>query len=429
MNTSSIIQTFIAALALLLGYPNLGNVFIIVMVPLVLFMLIKQDARYLPALMLHCSSETSIMYFVFFVMMIICITKAKQLFANKHTRFLMVVLLLTLPLYLVLTYQKMFVDNLTWQASLGYSTFYLSFWAFLYSYLLADSFNKDIVKLLSISLSMLYLLSFIPVFHYYNRLVSMIVFLGIVYGMYFIFDKKNLLLGSVVAIMSLVLFFLRSLTFTELLIPIYALVVFFLWNINKPRLAKKCVSLIPYIIIIIVMIWGIRTIDTVSVSYEQLDVASGWKAIKEAAKYKFYGDRVIFWSAGWDQLISLKPWLPMHDIPDFTAYSIWGDTFDDVTFGAHNTPLQLLRIFGFIMGGLLIVCYVYCNMLASKILIQKKTDSYLIPLFSVVFANLILVFWGGTASMLLGFAIFTFGLAGIAYGKTTQNQIEYDTDQ
>jgi hypothetical protein len=416
MNTGAIIQTIIAIIAVLFGYPNLGNVFILVMAPFVLFMLIKQDARYLPALMLHCASDTSIMYLVFFVMMIVCITKTNVLFANKHTRFLMVLLLLTLPLYLVVTYQKMFLDGLTWQGALGYSTFYLSFWAFMYCYLLADTFNKGIVKHLLLSLLIVYLVCRIPAFHHPYRLVSMIVFLGIVYGAFFIFHKKDILFGSIVTIVSLVMFFMRSLTFTELLTPVFALIVFFLWNKNKSNMAQRSVSLLPYIIVIIVMIYGVNTIDTVNIGFAELDISSGWEAITNAAKFKFYGDRVVFWSAAWDQLITLKPLLPMHDIPNITAYSISGNVMDDISFGAHNAPLQLLRIFGFIMGGLLIVCYIFCNMLASKILVQTNVDPSLIPLFTIVFANMILVFWGGTASMLPNYALFTFGLLGVAYG-------------
>ena len=423
MKNSANIQTFIAIIALLFGYPKLGSVFIVAMAPLVIYMIIRQDARYLPALMLHCASDTSIVYLVFFAILIVCFVKANCLFANKKTRFLFWLLLLTLPFYLVLTYQKMALDGLTWQVALGYSSYYLSFWAFLYCYLIAGTFTRSIAKHLLFSLMVVYLICMIPRFHVYYRIVSMIVFLGIVYGAFFILHKKDIILGGFVVIISLTLFFMRSLSFTELLTPVFAVVLFYLWYSGRTRFAQRSVSWPIYFIIIIVMIYGVKSFDSVNISYAKLHVSAGWDAIVKAAKFKFYGDRVIFWDAAWDQLMVLKPFLPMHDIPDITAYSISGNFLDDISFGAHNTPLQLLRIFGFIMGGVLNFCYIYCNILSSKILGQTKIDAFLIPLFSVVFANMVLAFWGGTAAMLLGFALFTFGLTGVAYGLTEQNEL------
>lgn len=429
MKQSFIFQTIVAIFALLVGYPLGGNIFIVLMVPFVLYMVVKKDAGFLPALMIHCASDTSIMYAVFFGMMIMCMINAPSLWRKANTRFYFGILLILFPLYGILTIQKGILDLYTWQASLGYTVYYLSFWAFLYGFLIADSFNRETVKLLLISFLVTFLLQrVLPSAHHYYRLTSMIVFLGVVYGLYYILYAKNIILGGLVSVVSLAIFFAMRLTFTELLSVIYAVVVFILWSLNKKRLAKKCFSWFPYLIIIILMIYGVNNMNTISIgNYSNQIEFSDWQQTWNRAQFKFYGDRAVFWDAAWNQLLDLKPILPMHNIPNLSVYKLSGTYLDDVSFGAHNTPLQLLRIYGIIMGGLLIICYIHCTVISAKIFALKKTDVFIIPLFTVVFANIILVFFGGTASMLPNYALFTFGLMGIAY-RISNEQFIHETN-
>lgn len=416
MKQGAIFQTILAIIGLLVGYPLLGNVFILLMVPFVIYMIVKKDAAFLPALMIHCASDTSIMYAVFFGMIIMCIINTSSLCRNPKTRFIFIVLLALFPLYVILTIQKGVLDLYTWQGALGYTKFYLSFWAFLYCFLVADSFNRNTVKLMLVSFLMVWLLTRIPGLHHYYRVFSMIVFLGVVYGIYYIINAKKIVFGGVVCAISLLVFFLMNRTFTELLSVMYAIGILFLWNANKRRLAKKSVSLIPYIIIFFLMVYGINNYNVVSINYHTGIDFSDLEGMRESAQYKFFGDRAVFWDAAWTQLMGLKPILPIHDIPNITAYSISGNIMDDIEFGAHNTPLELLRIFGFIMGGALIICYIHCTVISARVFVLKTIDAFIISLFTVVFANTIIIFMGGTASMLPGYALFTFGLLGIAYG-------------
>ena len=144
---------------------------------------------------------------------------------------------------------------------------------------------------------------------------------------------------------------------------------------------------------------------------------SDWNSFSNRAQYKFFGDRAIYWDASWKQLLEYKPILPLHDIPNISTYSILtGKLLDDLEFGAHNTPLQLLRIFGFLMGGLLIFLYIYYTVISSSVFNSKGDKAMMIPLFAVVFADVIILFLTGTAVMLSSFALFSFGLLGVAYG-------------
>lgn len=418
MKQGAIFQTIIAILGLLVGYPLLGNVFILLMTPLVIYMVVKKDAGFLPALMIHCASETSIMYVVFLGIMFVCLFKFGSLWKNGKTRFLLLALVLLFPLYLVLTIQKIRLDAFTWQAALHYTAYYLSFWAFLYCFLIADTFDKGTVKLLLFSFLFIFILiKIIPGFSYY-RVISMIVFLGVSYGLYLLLHYKDIILGSVVFLLSMALFFSEERTFTQLLTLVYSITIFLLWIASKKQLARKSVYVLPYVIIVILMIYGVNNYETaIYGSYSEHINYSNWSDFSNRAKFKFFADRSVFWSSAWNQLITLKPILPIHDIPDIIVYKTSGKVLEDVGFGAHNTPLQLMRIFGFIMGGVLIIIYIYCTALASKIIALNNNYAYLIPMLVVVITNMLVLFLTGTAAMLPGFALFSFGLCGIAFGR------------
>lgn len=430
MNNSATIQTIIAAFALLFGYPYFDSVFVVAMAPFVLFMLVKQDARYLPALMLHCASDTTICFFVFFVIIFICLTKANVLFANIHTRLVLILLLLSFPIYAVLTYQKLMYGGFNWQQSLHYSCYYLSFWGFLYCYLIADTFDNHAVKLLLYSLLIVYLIKAIfPLGLGFSQVIFMIVPLGVLYGLHIFLQSKRLT-GVFVCVLSLGVFFSnRSLTLSQFFSLFFSILLYGLLFLGKKRLAQKLTGWIPYLIIVFLMVYGINNYQTAQVgAYSDHTDFSSWLAFWNRVLFKFFDDRAVYWDAAWDQLMQIKPYFPVHNIPLITAYKTNGDIIEDVVFGAHNTPLQLFRIFGFLMGGALIFIYVYITTLSSKFFKSTNSAHFFTPVFLVGLSNVLVSFLTGTMTMLLDYALFGFGIMGIAYGLSVKNnQIDYDT--
>lgn len=418
MKPNHIIQAIIGILALLVGYPRGGSLFVLLMIPLVIYLIIRKDAGFLPALMLHCASDTSIAYAVFWGMMIMCIINSRIIWKDPKTRFIFLVLLSLFPLYVWLLYQKVTLDYMLLQRALYYTTYYITFWGFLYCYLISGSFNRNTVKLILVAFLIMWLISTIFPDVRHARVFFMTVFLGVVYGAYLLYLKKRIL-GILTLLVFFPLFYSSGeITFTELLVLLYALTIFILWSFNKNSIVKKSVSIAPYLVIFVLMIYGINNYDNVVVYAidDKMDF-SDWKSFSNRAQYKFFGDRAIYWDASWKQLVEYKPILPLHNIPNISTYSILtGKLLDDLEYGAHNTPLQLLRIFGFLMGSLLIVIYIYITVISSNIFITKSVKAIMIPLFAVVFADVVILFLTGTAVMLSSFALFSFGLLGVAYG-------------
>jgi hypothetical protein len=422
-NSGPIIQVIIAIISVVIGYPYGGSIFILLMTPLVVYLVLKKDAAYMPALMIHCTSDTSIMYAVLFSMIMICFIEIKGLFRNTNTRWLFILLLLGLPIYIWLTWQRYRLDGDTWQVSLTYTSFYLSFWVFLYYYLVSDTYSVRIAKNIMISL-IVFAIVCVLLMQFSVRLLYMIIIVGIIYGLFLLFRTQHKFWGIVLGIGSLLFFMsLSGLTFTLLFTFVYAVFIAYMANKGKNRITRTASGIIPYLILLLLMVWGISNYSTATYGEYSDNVSfSDINLLFNRIQYKLFGDRAPFWDAGWKQLLYYTPILPMHDIPNFTAYSADGHVFEDVSFGAHNTPIQLLRIFGILMGGVLILCYIINTVSASKVFTKKRLDFYSLSLFSVSFCYSMVLFLTGTASMLPDMALFSFGFLGIAHGLSKKSE-------
>ena len=410
-------QTILAFLAVLVGYPNMTSVTIMLMAPLVVLMVSRMNALFIPALMIHCSSESSIMFVVFVAMMITCIIKSKSFSKQRTVKIIFRMLLLLAPLFIWLTLQKILFDLFNWQGAMNYTSMYLGSWAFLYCFLISDTFDTKVLKLILWSIAGLYLFSNILHIIHWTKLSNCFMLIVPVYGFYFLLKSKRIIIGVLLLIYGIPSFLLSQHgTFTLLLTSVYSIAVFVLWNKHN-KYATKITGMSSYIVIFFLMAYGILNYKTAQYGdyAEHMDFSSAQSFINRA-QYKFFGDRALFWDAGWRQLLDLKPVLPMYDIPDIIAVSAEGRA-SEVDFGAHNTPLQLLRIFGFIMGGCLVLCYMAITSMTAKYFQNYNVSGMEVPIVSVAVTNSIILFLTGTAALLPGLALFTFGLMGIASGK------------
>ena len=423
MRKDSVIQIVVALFAVLRLYPRMGNTIILLMAPMVVYMVFKQSVEYLPALMIHCASETSIMYAILVSMMVVCFLKTSVLLRNKHTRFVYIALVLTLPIYGILTFQRYSLDGDTWQHALAYSSYYLSFWAFIYCFVISHTFNTQTAKGIVYSLVGFALLCIL--FKVFDKKVLFVsVIIGIIVGVVYLLSTRKKSLEIILGFSLLALFMSFSgLTFTILFTLVYAFFIAFLFISNRKKTLKMSTGIITYLFILLLMILGVTNYTTASYgSYSDKIEFTDWGQFINRIQFKLFEDRSPFWEAGWLQLLEYHPWFPVHNIPNIVAYRSNGLMFDDITFGAHNTPLQLLRLFGFIMGGALIVCYVISTTTGAKFFSSNNKDVYSVALFSVSLSYSVVLFLTGTASMLPSMALFSFGLLGIAYGISEREQ-------
>ena len=417
MSKDAILQIAIAFFAAFIGYSNQGSSFILLMAPLAIYMVFKKDVSYLPALMIHCTSETSIMFVVLFSMMIVCITKAKVLFRNFYSRWLLIMLLTIFPIYIWLTWQRFYLDHDTWQMALTYSFYYPSFWAFPYFYLISNTITTKNIYYTLVSMLLFSFLCF-ATGDFFRKVIYVVIIVGIVYGVLLLFEKNKKIIGIVLGV-SILLFFLSlpGLTFTLLLTFVYGLLIAYLSSKQHDTIVQRLTGILPYAIMLLIMVIGISSYTTVNYgAYSENVDFSDWGKLINRMYFKLFDDRAPFWDTGWQQLLYYRPVLPKHDIPNISVYLNNGHYLEEVTFGAHNSPIQLFRIFGFLMGGAMILCYILCTVSASKVFAVRTINKPALTLFSVSEAYTLVLFVTGTASMMPSVALFSFGLLGLASG-------------
>jgi len=415
-----IIQIFISIISYMFGYPLLGSIYIITMAPLCMYLVLKKDAGYIPALAIHCMSQTSISFLILLSIVMICILNAKEILGNKKLRLFFLILTSTLPLFFLLTYQRMTHEHETWQVAFSYSVYYLSFWCFLYGYIMRNTYKPSFSRIILFSLIVCFILCNIFKLSEPSRGFSVVIFYGMICGFYMLFSSSKMM-GVLVIGFSSMFFFTENMTFTQLITGLLGCVIIYFW-LKKMRFLRALTGLFPYLIISALMVFVISTYDnTFTGAHSDSMDFSSWNGFWSRAQFKLFDDRAVFWKAAWLQIVELHPLLPMHDMPLIIPVSNFSEIRTEVYFGAHNTPLQLLRIFGIIMGSGLIFCYIKGTILGSSyLLIDNNSDIVGLLLIVTIISYSIVLFLTGTAAMLPVHSLFFFPLMGVFYGKTVE---------
>lgn len=420
IKATHIFEIILSFFAVLVGYPYGGQMFILLMAPFVLFMVLKNDANYLPALIIHCASKTSISFFVLFAIILnSCINYKKSTAQNGKLKILFWILLAVLPLFVVLVYQRMMIDGDPLFVAISYGCYYLSFWAFFYGITVSSTFDEVSVRNLLVCLILLFVCSRLSAsVSFYSS--SFIVFILCSLSFLLILNTRHIFGGVVLFCVSVFVFLANGMTFTELGTLLMTMLFTLLCSKHKLKTVRFISGGWVFVIFVLLIFFGAYNYMSYSVNdvIGQISIED-MGTIGDKFKYKFLSDRAPFWMAAIEQLITIKPWLPMHDIPGLMAMSINGNNLDASSFGAHNSFLQCLRIFGFIMGTVLIYCYIKMTCLARNVF-NNIGRNYL-PLFSASIASTLILCLTGTASMLPEYCLLTFGIMGIAYEKSLYN--------
>ena len=422
MNNKAVIQVFISLIALFVGYPYGGQSFIFLMAPLLIYLILSEDGNYFPAIMIHCASGTSIMYMAFLAMIYVCIKNYKNKISKDFfLRLCFWLLTIISPLFLILVYQRITLDGDGLWGALGYATYYLSFWGFLYCFIIEKSMDFNPKYLIYITFS-LFLMMFIPGIKVgsFSRLAYSSIYVIQAVSVYeFLYSKQPKWI-----VLFVVMFILMSanghvLTFTEFGITILTTILVYASVKDKKVLLKSFSGLSYYVVIVVIIIYGSITYQGQSILTMETGVDfSSADAFIERFRFKLFADRAPFWSASLMQLDMIRPILPLHNIPDIVPETIYGSSMGEVSYGAHNTPLQLLRIFGFIMGGILCLLYMAMTIKASNYLTKlSKQKTIWLPYFCASLSSTLLYFLTGTSAMLCYYSLFSFGILGIAYSK------------
>lgn len=418
-----IIHSIIGLLALILGYPYGGSLFIIVMLPYLVYMVLKCDARFMPALILHCASGTSASYIVFLIFIILSIVKYKVLI-NIGLKPLFWILMLLLPIFVWLTLVHIYTYNFYPPIAISYIGYYISYFAFFYGILIHKTFSKYVVYAI-------YTILFI-VFVLYN--IGALDFIRIVVGFTFLFSSAIALLLArksqniiLFALSSIALFSVINVseetTLTTIFISFASLSIAYLYFNKKIDIIQKSTGILPFILIIGLLVYGINNYFTITTNNLFYKSITNFSSLRTWVTFKFFEDRAPFWAGGIQQINESMHFFPIPNMPDFYA-TLPKRKEIEIRFGAHSTFIELIRKYGIISGALLNFSLIYIVIKSRKVFLVMDLYPLLVPLFSIAIVTTIVLTFTGTYQLLPEYALLSLGLLGIAYSIYI-NKINY----
>lgn len=405
----------IGFIALSLGYPNGGSVFIFAMAPYLVYMVIKCDAKFLPALILHCASETSAATVVFLGFILLSVLKYKEL-SKLKLEFVVYTLWALLPVFLWLVWYRITTMAEYPPLAFSYIGYYLSFFAFLYGALIFKTFTRQILITLYITLFVVYL-TYLMGFIQFTRIIVAFTFIYMASISILIEGKiKNKLLAGI-TLFALISFFtgLEDSTFTMLFVSLFSFFLSLMYFKNKNLTVLKFTGYLPFILIVGLYIYGISNYYGTQFGYVPGKInITNLRDFSTQLSWKFFADRAPYWAGGFNQIVNYKHLFPVPDIPNIYAITASNSEIE-ITFGSHTTFIELFRKYGILPGFILSYVLIYLVIKSRKVFLVKNMDPYIIPFYSMAFATTIILSLTGQYQILPSYTLLSLGVIGIAY--------------
>lgn len=409
------------AFLLLPGYFLLGAEFKFLMIPYVLFLLFSRKAAYFPALLVHFLPGSLVSQVILAGCAVLPLVKWRRL---GRYRIKMLYWVSFLPL-LILGYiagQKFFFLGYSWVDVANDLAIYLGLFGFFYGVLIADQVNRTVIE-------RVFWVLLISVFIQTSGLVEgtiRYIFLGIpllttvAISSLLITRRIDISLTTLVPLLLSMPLILRNInTFTIVLSTIIAILLVFAHTHWKILVRRLPVGKVLGGLAILLTVYVVSTTDEMAVGGQGRNAADieTWGDILPTLEYKAFGDRGTVWVGAWNILVRENNiWPP--DQPPQLGYEVGQKTME-VTFGAHNIGLELLRQYGFVVGFAGIGVYLAIMGYIGRTFVSRTANRLMLIVGAVVLA----VFFTGLVGhyvLINNFSFLLTGLAGIVYGYSSK---------
>lgn len=399
-----------------------GGLIMLLLAPYVLYMLWSRNPIYLPALFIYFSAGNIISLLILITTLIMAV-RYFNIIKYKKAAWIFRSLIVLLPVFIYFYYKLFFLQNKSLGLTLEYSGFYLGFFSFLYGVIISDRVNATVWKYIVLSLFIFPLLMLLPSFQFTIRLywLSFPLFttLFLLYGLklwkYFKYFKYKHLSFFFVCIAFLIIGFRFTLFFSAL---ISTIIVYLSAKKNYRGLnllSAKHISVLSVIIVIMIISFGNNyVVNSTSIDLGA-NVFGSVDNFLNYLSYKAFNDRSVLWIGGWNFLVEEHHIWPTGEAPTYSYRTTTGSTIDDVSYGIHNIGLELMRYYGIVIGGYLVVIYLILISLLSKT-IRKSNNVYVVIFSSVIIGTGIVGGMVGQFVLQITFSFIMFSIAGICYG-------------
>lgn len=422
MIKSSNVHILLALFALMVLYTNGGNIGMLIAAPHAIYITLKRDITLLPAILIHCAAGNSVSILIFLIFMYFSFSNYKQY--PKNISYILLCLAALLPIMAHLVYQKIFIDGMHVPIAIMDIQYYLAFFAFFYIFSIKSNTEKRIDTAKKSTLVILTLCIIQPFLNEsFFRISHAGYFLSLSIFAAFFCKKIRFNVLIVLSIISISIFLInRNVSeFTILFTACYSFLITYLYFKNHRRTLTIVTGYIPFIVILVLYVIAIHSyLDIENLKFDET------ASFIDRLKYKFFADRAPYWTAAIKQIAEYKHLFPIHDMPDMTATLTSGQE-TEFSFGAHTTFLALIRNFGIIPGVVLCLSYIVCTTLSGMVFKMQSLNPYQVIVYATAISSLIIICLTGTYTMMLLFAVFSFGISGMAYSEYSSSAtVNYD---
>lgn len=427
---AQLIVHLLIALALFPLYSILGETFKLAIAPYIFYLVWSRNPAYLPALFIHFTPGTTVSIAILVSTLIVAVYRFKSLLRLKlHWLFLSA--LLPAPYFIYQTIERSSTMGLGLVDTLIPLGYYLGLFPFFYGVLVSPKLTRPIIEWVLGTLFLLPFLGLVPGIELSIRAywLSFPLFMSLLFVKLLVRDKmyipiRWILLSAVFTILSFS--GVLGLTFTLLFAGLVAMVAaisahkrysWLLSFIVKPRVIILSVA------IVVGLIAGSAKYGNVLYRSDYSKGAlsynfQSWDEFWTLLQYKAFDDRAVIWAGGWNIIKNNNLVWPPYEPPKLGYTTATGADIEDRSYGIHNIGLELMRNYGMVMGGLIVLAYLWMLIIGpGKYLLQYNYNSYLLILAGACLGSGIVGGLVGQYVLQVTFSFILMSICGILFGQ------------
>lgn len=418
----------------LLLYPvmiHMGSITKLIFIPYILYMMFSKNPQYFPALVVLSAGGSTISFLLFFSSLIFSLTHFNYLIKAKVS-FLFLLSLIPFPFfifYLILNvYQGGNIINV-----LSHWSLYLGIFSLFYGVVIGAKSDQNVVFGTIIAIILLTIVSRLISIYGYIRLSSFaqvyLLSIGIVSIILFSNRIKINALLKYLGLLVLILFLtgkilLKFHSLFAVLLSVFLIIGIIKGWKNMIYIFYKPIIYVLLGLMVVFIASNYQNYGNNEMSYEKFDY-SNFLEYPAYIQFKIFGDRGVIWSGVWNSLEKANLWWPPEKplIYDYELAS--GSSVEDVEFGAHNIPLELMRNYGFILGVIITIFYLSSLLKLSKLFYFYKDSFFYLSVITTIFSIGLSTGMTGQSTLQPNVSFTFMGLIGI-FISTYQFDSEFD---
>lgn len=399
-----------------------------IIAPYVLYLLLAKDPVFIPALIIISATGSTISVLILLTCIWISISNVQRI-KEANSYFIFLASIAILPFFVYHFVTRVILHGESFISVLVHWSLFLGIFPFFYGVIMGDRFNKEVIKGGVVAIFSLTLLSSLgsSVFGFI-RLSSFTHVYLLAIGILIIFRYKQRI-PTVIRALGIIniLLFVTGITelkfhslFASILVVLLIMGVSKNWKIIIASFYKP----VTYFFIVLMVVFVTRNaleLGDVGLAKGAMDYTN-FSDFPKYIQHKAFGDRGVVWKGVWNALTDQNLWWPPLAPIEYTIETVRGAEIEDIDYGAHNLPLELMRNYGFVVGGILGFIYVSTLIKMVRGIGIFKNDFILLSLVSLFFSIGFMTGLTGQSTLHPNVSFTFMGMVGVLLVLTQSNR-------